>query len=73
MVADGIFDSTGDAMVCHASARPAFHGPRAREFNTLMLARGIGFWFSALGMVDQINQALTLETSWMTRLVGGQA
>ncbi len=54
------------------SPQCAFYGPRARELNTLLLTRGIGLWHSALGVVDQINHALMLETQWMSRLVGGQ-
>ena len=46
--------------------------PRARELHTLLLARGIGLWFSAFGMVEQINQALMNEAAHMNRLVGGQ-
>ena len=45
--------------------------PRAREIHTLLLARGIGLWFSAHGIVEQINQALMNESVRMTRLVGG--
>lgn len=49
-----------------------FSHPRARELHTLLLARGIGLWFSAYGIVEQINQALMNETVRMSRLVGGQ-
>jgi hypothetical protein len=42
---------------------------RAREIHTLLLARGM--WFSAYGIVEQINQALMDKSVRMTRLVGG--
>lgn len=45
--------------------------PRAREIHALLLARGIGLWFSAYGIVEQINQILMNESVRMNRLVGG--
>jgi hypothetical protein len=72
MVANAMIETGMGTAHCVTGARGVFHGPRARELNTLMLARGIGFWFSALGLVEQINHALTLETQWMSRLVGDQ-